>query len=327
MQDEMLISVIIPVYRNEAYLRRCVDSVLAQTYRTIELILIDDGSPDDCGAICDVYATLDDRVRVIHQINSGVSAARNAGLNNARGEWISFVDSDDWIEPDYLSYLFELLKERNVSISCCNHRVNVNGKDHTKYPVSQRADTFDLRQSFEHILYHLPPDVSPWGKLYRKKVFQFLRYPEGCIFEDTYLIADLIAASGAVVYGSLPKYHYRFYENSISKGALPDRNWDFLNAVDHMTEVVLSLYPDLETGCVRRRVHAALSIRRLLVHTGESANPDINRCLSIIRGGAKVVLRDKRAPMRDKIAILLALSGRRLFDTIWGFYGKIRNNY
>lgn len=327
MQDEPLISVIVPVYRNEAYLRRCIDSILAQTYRAIELILIDDGSPDRCGAICDEYSTTDGRVRVIHQVNKGVSAARNAGLAEARGELISFVDSDDWVEPDYLSYLADIMAERNVPISCCNHWINIKGKDRAKYPVREQADTVTLRQAVERVLYHLPPDVSPWGKLYQKIVFRSLRYPEGSVFEDTYLFADLLVEAGEVTCGSLPKYHYRYHEQTLSKGASPERNWDYLEAVDHMTGVVMTRYPDLKTGCTRRRVHAALSIRRLLVSTDVSAKPDIERCLSIIRAGAGVVLRDGRAPVRDKIGILLALAGNRVFDIFWGFYGKIRTSY
>lgn len=327
MTSEPLISVIVPVYRAEAYLRNCVNSILCQTHRNIDLILVDDGSTDDCPAICDGYASADVRVRVIHQENKGVSAARNVGLDAARGDYIAFVDSDDWVEPDYLSYLLNILLDKKVLMAVCNHFVFARENDHAKYPVESKVTTLSRRASMEHLLYHLPPDASPWGKLYRRTVFEQLRYPENMIFEDTYLIADLVASAGEIAYGALPKYHYRFREHTLSKGALPDKSWHYLDAVDHLIGVVSSYYPDLAVGCTRRRVHAALSIRRLLVHAEASAKDDIARCLAIIRAGAKTVLRDKRAPMRDKAGILLALAGRQIFDSFWGFYGKIRSSY
>lgn len=327
MINEVLISVIVPVYCAGMYLRNCVDSILSQTHQSFELILIDDGSTDDSGAICDAYVQADDRVRVFHQQNAGVSAARNRGLDEARGAYIAFVDSDDWVEPDYLSYLLQLLFEHHVSVSACNHFVFARQRDHAKYPVENSSCVLPPHESMEQLLYHQPPDASPWGKLYRKELFERLRYPQDMIFEDTYLIADLIAAAGDLAYGSVPNYHYRFHEHTLSKGALPQKSWQYLLAVDHMIETVQGSYPDLAAGCTRRRVHAALSIRRLLVHAGDSAKGDIARCTDIIRAGAKTVLRDKRAPRRDKAAILLALSGRVVFDTFWDIYGKIRRSY
>ena len=327
MTNEPLITLIVPVFRAEAYLSVCLDSVLSQTHRNIEVILIDDGSPDGSGAICEEYAATDARVRVFHQENKGVSAARNAGLSQAKGAYISFVDADDWVEPDYLSYLLKLLQDHDVLLSACNHFVFARGRDHAKYPVKHEACTLTQRQAAENLLYHLPPDASPWGKLYAKELFDELRYPEGMLFEDTYLIADLIFAAGGVVFGGEPKYHYRFHEQTISKGTPVGKRWDYLLAVDHLTESVLLRYPDLSAGCTRRRVHAALSIRRLLVHSETSAGEDLTRCTSIIRAGAKSVLLDPRAPMRDKAGVLLALAGPRIFDRFWDIYGKIRNRY
>ncbi len=109
--DNEKVSVIVPIYKTEKYLRRCVDSILAQTYGNLEVILVDDGSPDHCPEICDDYARQDDRVKVIHQINQGVSAARNAGIKAATGGWIQFVDSDDWLEPDYTEKLIETTRK------------------------------------------------------------------------------------------------------------------------------------------------------------------------------------------------------------------------
>ena len=118
---EPKISVIVPVYKVEPYLRKCLDSIVNQTYRNLEIILVDDGSPDNCGAICDEYAAGDGRIRVIHQENGGVSSARNAGLSAVTGEWVGWVDSDDWIEPDMYEYLLKNALEQNADIAVCSH--------------------------------------------------------------------------------------------------------------------------------------------------------------------------------------------------------------
>ncbi|HWQ98523.1 MAG TPA: glycosyltransferase [Clostridia bacterium] len=327
MTNEPLITLIVPVFRAEAYLSICLDSVLSQTHRNIEVILIDDGSPDGSGAICDAYAAKDARVRVFHQENKGVSAARNTGLAQAKGAYISFVDADDWVEPDYLSYLLKLLLDHDVALSACNHFVYARERDHAKYPVNHEVCILTQRQSAENLLYHLPPDASPWGKLYARELFDELRYPEGMLFEDTYLIADLVFTAAGVAFGSEPKYHYRFQEQTISKGTPVGKRWDYLLAADHLAESVLLRYPDLSAGCTRRRVHAAMSIRRLFVYADASAAEDLARCTAIIRAGAKSVLLDLRAPMRDKAGVLLALAGPRIFDRFWDIYGKIRNRY
>ncbi len=327
MPNEPLISVIVPLYCAQAYLSRCVESILKQTHANLELILVNDGSPDDCPAICDRYALADGRVRVIHQENKGVSAARNAGIDLAAGEYLAFADADDWVEPDYLSYLLEIVSQNHVRLSACNHYVFARGKDHAKFPVRDTAEILPLRQAMERTLYHQPPDVSAWGKLYHRSLFETLRYPEGTIFEDTDLFADLLIAAGELAYGASPKYHYQFLARSLSKAAFSETSWAYLDAVERLNAAALTRFPDLAAATTRRRVHAALSIRRLLVHAGKKHNDDVARCESIIRAGARTVLRDERAPLRDKAGILLALAGRVVFDSVWGLYERVRRDY
>ena len=128
----LAVSVIVPIYNVEKYLNRCVDSILKQTFTYFELILVDDGSPDNCGKICDKYAKKEDRVTVIHKQNGGLSDARNAGiewtLQNSNSEWITFIDSDDWVHKDYLKLLYKVVKDNNVDVSLC-HFVRTSGED------------------------------------------------------------------------------------------------------------------------------------------------------------------------------------------------------
>ena len=125
MEQSPCVSVIVPVYKVAAYLPRCVDSILAQTWRNLEIILVDDGSPDECGSICDVYAEKDPRIRVIHKENGGLSSARNAGLDTASGEYIGFVDSDDWIEPEMYARMLALMEKYDAKMVCAGDRKSV----------------------------------------------------------------------------------------------------------------------------------------------------------------------------------------------------------
>ena len=146
-----LVSVIVPVYKVEPYLDRCVASILAQTYPNLEVILVDDGSPDNCPAFCDAWAQRDARIRVIHKKNGGQSTARNAGLDAARGEWIAFVDSDDTITPDYCAKLYAAVQQTGAQIAACNYRqVDESGQPLKEQYLHVRAEVLDQKEALEH---------------------------------------------------------------------------------------------------------------------------------------------------------------------------------
>lgn len=206
-----MISVIIPVYKVEKYLNRCVDSVLGQTYQDFEIILVEDGSPDNCGAICDAYAAKDPRIHVIHQQNAGVSAARNAGieyaLNNSDSKWIAFVDSDDWLHRQYLECLVEAVEKTGAKLSLCD-RVWV-----SEYRNDvQIQKTFHLLESEDAFVQYYPNCTPPWGKLIEKSLLQDLRFPVGIRYEDAYIthILTFMAEKVAVC----PEKLYYYFNNS-----------------------------------------------------------------------------------------------------------------
>ncbi len=206
------ISVIVPVYKVEPWLRRCVDSILAQTYTDYEVILVDDGSPDDCGAICDEYAARDARVHVIHQENGGLSAARNAGIDwafqNSESQWLSFIDSDDWVHPQYLELLYRAAAENGVQISICDYQ-RVDSEEPAP-PASCGAEVL----TWEEMLYaHNIPGVIACAKLYEKELFRGYRYPVGKLHEDEYLTYKLLFLAQNVAYLQAALYNY--YENTV----------------------------------------------------------------------------------------------------------------
>ena len=174
-----MISVIVPVYNVEPYLRKCLDSIVNQTYRDLEILVIDDGSTDWCGKICDEYAGKDGRIRVFHTENRGLSCARNLGLDNARGEWIGFVDSDDWIETDMYEVLLKRAEETEADIVECGvleEHPNRTGK-RQEYLVTGTEAVI--------MLIHRELSNAVWNKLWKKSCFDKIRFPEGRISRNT----------------------------------------------------------------------------------------------------------------------------------------------
>lgn len=214
-----LISVIVPVYKVEEYLRECVDSIISQTYSNLEIILIDDGSPDNCPAICDEYAEKDERIIVIHQQNGGLSTARNAGLDIASGEFICFVDSDDIIHPQYCEVLYNGLLSHNAVFSACQVKHFHSLEDIPVFMNSKNSDFKFQKICFDEFIYKQITriiEMGVWNRLYKKELFKKLRFKNGKLHEDIIFAGDLFEIgdlSAAFVESEL--YFYRQRENSI----------------------------------------------------------------------------------------------------------------
>lgn len=231
---ETAISVIVPVYRVEKYLPACIDSILNQTFTDFELILVDDGSPDRCPEICDETAKRDARVRAIHQANQGLSAARNAGIEAAHGAWLSFVDSDDFLAPDFLETLHDAAVRAGADCALCGVQLT----DEAGQKIGQLLSVADGVRTGRSILETLCraseiPYLVACNKLYRRDVFQTLRYPIGMQNEDTYLAAELFDTVQTVLCVSKPMYFYRQRADSIMHTAVTTRNLDRMWAFEH----------------------------------------------------------------------------------------------
>lgn len=208
MEQFPLISVIIPVYRTEKYLRKCVESVRAQTYPNLEIILIDDGSPDNCGKICDEYAAKDKRIRVVHQTNQGLSAARNAGLGIAKGEYVGFVDSDDYVEPDIYEYLYALITKENAAMAMCN--ICEDEGYHTKQQNKQPYVLITALDIFKYGSIW----VYAWNKLYRMSFVSGLRFNTATSYgEDGLFNFEFMKKNALIALGNQAKYHYCYKQN------------------------------------------------------------------------------------------------------------------
>lgn len=211
------ISVIVPVYKVEKYIHRCLDSILGQTFEDLELLIVDDGSPDRCGEICEHYKERDKRVRVFHQENKGPADARNTALNwffkESDSEWITFIDSDDWVHKDYLKILYEGAITHGADICQCEMiETEVTLSDEAI--LSQECN----RVSAERALYkegRFEIDGYAWGKLYRRNLFEKRRFPVGKIFEDFYLIPEIVLKANAIIETKNKLYYYFQRSDSI----------------------------------------------------------------------------------------------------------------
>jgi len=223
------ISVIVPVYKVEKYILRCVDSILGQTYEDFELILVDDGSPDNCGAICDEYAAKDSRVVVIHQENGGLSAARNAGIDwafaNSDSQWLTFIDSDDWVHPEYLERLLDAVRVNDADLAFCT--LTAFTEDDKGYqivpfwgkPVCEAKSGMDiLRESMQERKGMMSGHyVIACNKIYQKALYTDIRYPSGQVHEDEAVAHRIISNCNKVVGIAEPLYNYRQHFASITK--------------------------------------------------------------------------------------------------------------
>ena len=208
-----LISIIVPVYQVEPYIRRCVDSILQQTYPNLEIILVDDGSPDRCGAICDEYARRDQRVQVVHKANGGLSSARNAGLAVARGDYLGFIDSDDWIEPDMYQYMLDHALEQDADITVCGRVEEYQGR--SRNCCWEMSRLLDREQAMRALLEDDVMQSYAWNKRWKKGVFQGVRFPEGRNYEDIAVVHRAYGKADRVLCLSEAKYHYLQRKESI----------------------------------------------------------------------------------------------------------------
>ena len=207
------ISIIVPIYKVEQYLHRCVDSILAQTFTDFECILVDDGSPDNCGAICDEYAKKDKRIRVIHKPNGGLSDARNAGIDIAKGEFLGLVDSDDWIHPQMYEILYKGIVENNVKLSVCAYEETDLEKEfeHISEPK------FEVCRGMDFLISNNVTAVVAWNKLYHRSLFEDIRYPVGKLHEDEFTTYKILYKAGSITYCCEKLYMYFINNNGITK--------------------------------------------------------------------------------------------------------------
>lgn len=323
--EKDLISVIIPVYNVEKYLKNCIDSVIAQTYKNIEIILVDDGSQDGCGVICDEYVEKDSRIKVFHKENGGLSDARNVGIEQATGKYITFIDSDDCVSSEYVEYLHELLTKNNTKISIAAHTV-VSNKKRINFGEGYIENVLTTAECLERMLCEDGFSVSAWAKLYSKELFDGIRFPKGKLNEDNGTTYKLILQCEKIAYGNRSIYNYYKRQNSITTSKFDLRKMDLIELTDKMCDEIDAKYPNLKNATDKKRVTSRFSIlRQMLVNKLNEEEMIIEKEIEkYIKQRKTQILKNNKMDKRDKIALITLLLGRGFFAFSWRIYCKIR---
>ena len=244
--NDSLISVIVPVYKTQQYLDRCVSSIRNQTYENLEIILVDDGSPDRSGEMCDALALEDSRIRVVHKENGGLASARNAGIDAMTGEYAAFVDSDDDIAPEMIRSLYDLCVQHQAQVACCGIE-RVNDQGHVNYFNENVTDFLLLTRegAMAELLENYRVTNSVCDKLIHKSVFDGLRLTEGYIYEDFDVMYRCLHRADRVVYTGAPYYRYYLSQGSILRSTFNAKQFDLVRAARKRLAFFEQEYPQM----------------------------------------------------------------------------------
>ena len=319
-----LISVIIPVYNVGLYLRRCLDSVLRQTYSALEIILVDDGSEDASGRICREYRARDPRIRYYHKDQGGVSDARNYGLDHSHGSYITFVDSDDYVAPDYVEYLYRLIisgESGQSDMAMCSLCVCYSSNGRRIPRGNGRREILTGKECIRKMCYDDQVDTCVYAKLYPASLFEGIRYPSGRIFEDIEVTCLLFDRCDRIACGWMPKYCYVLRENSIVTSPYSPAKLDLLVMTDKMAAYVQKRYPDLDRAVLRRRVYARFStLNQMMSSKGDREKKIRRKLLHFIKKHGWKVMTDPKTPWRDRAALVSMAAGYPFYRLVWTLY-------
>lgn len=308
-----LISVIVPVYKVEQYLERCVKSIINQTYSNLEIILVDDGSPDNCPAICDNYTCLDKRIKVFHKENGGLSDARNAGLEIATGEYITFVDSDDWISDNCIEVLYN---------SCCQYAADISIIDTVETDGTKKYEnSFSAGLSMQHI--YTPEEAmyviftqsgfntSAWAKLYKYELIQKFRFTKGILYEDLDIMYRIFAQAKKIVFSNKAQYYYFQRAESIVHMSFDDRHFVLLDISHRIVAFIDQNYPDLHNAAMCRLVFSEFLILSRIKNENEYGDERRRICDYLIEM-RKEIYHNKEINLKQKLKVMLVYLYRKL---------------
>lgn len=326
--DKPLISVIVPVYNVEKYLHRCIDSLLGQTYPNLEIVLVDDGSPDHCGKICDEYAKKNKNIKVLHQKNQGLSAARNNGVKISSGEYISFVDSDDFMPMNSISHLYEALKKDQASLAVGNMMFVFEGDMVDELQVNAgelRTACYNTEEALWRMCYGKGFGVSSWAKLYSRNLVVENPYPVGMLYEDLALTYKIVAQCEKVVELKEIVYFYFQRENSIVHCSIqPKHLEDGLKAANEELEFMKMNYPAVVPAALYRRCQKIMQYIPALLNKTKQNEEYFKYLKKELRPCLFATIKDSNVSFGFKIRCIAICAGYRPTRVLWKAIDKIK---
>ena len=317
------ISVILPVYNVEEYLRKCINSILNQTYKNFELIIINDGSTDNCPSICDEYKNIDNRIQVIHQENKGLSVARNVGIDLSKGKYITFIDSDDYIDSKYIEILYNLITEYDADISICHHTKIYNKtliiKTHKE--KEYKKEILSKKEAYKKMILDKEINFMVWGKLYKKNIFSKTRFIENVFYEDMYIATDIIEAANIIIKTNYTGYFYRQRPQSITNSLLTYKHFDLIDATDKFSKFMQIHYPNLNNYTNKKKYLSYFVIYRKTLFN-KKFKKERNLLRKEILKYKKDIFTNNIYSKKEKFQIFLLLFGNTPYKLFYKVYKK-----
>lgn len=304
-----MISVVVPVYKVEKYLRRCIDSILNQTFQDFELILVDDGSPDKCPDICDEYQVKSDKVSVIHKNNGGLSDARNEGANRAKGEYITFIDSDDFVSDDYLETLWKLKSEYKADMAVTGIQTFFDGEKIYLKNKEYNNFLFQGIEALQNVLYQKYLDTSACAILIPTSIAQVYPFPIGRYHEDEFTTYKFYEAVSLVAVTTKKQYYYLQRKNSIMHHEFGQECLDELDAADNLVEICRQKHPELVSAAIAKKFsdycQVLLGNKKL-----RQEHPECyKRIMDFLNQNKGNMLFDKKARIKNRLAAFALYGG------------------
>lgn len=326
MKNE-LISIIVPVYNVEKYLEKCLDSITNQTYKNLEIIVVDDGSTDKSGIICDKYAQKDNRIKVIHKINGGLSDARNAGLDICTGDYIGFVDSDDYIESDMYEYLLENLRESKSDVSMCSYCI-VDDNDNKNFCFSHHKNiVFNnkieiLNNQLENAF---KANIAVWNKLFVSNIFNNLRFSVGKCSEDSFLLLNWVERCERAIVGEKIKYYYRHRADSLSSRKVNKHLFDEAEAFRKILNNINIEYLKTREICKACILFSyKISMERLISDNSKKRIFYKKYIQRYLRKNILTIVNNNYISKKDKIILMLMLMDYNFYYFMKKLYQRIK---
>lgn len=326
-----LVSIIVPIYKVESYLHKCIDSIINQTYKNLEIILVDDGSPDNCGKICDEFAIKDTRIKVIHKQNGGLSDARNAGLNIATGDYLYFVDSDDWISPDAIEVLISYFESNPDVDIVAGSSVDVheyNGEIlETSYSIP--LGTISQLNKIEALKHNLQNGWAAWNKLYKKELFKDIRFPKGKINEDEAVMLFILSLCEKIILVGQPTYYYFLRPESITTSSFSEKKMHWFENCLNNRNFIENHYPSLLKEAEYRIITCILYLLQFMLIEYKRFDNCISQLKTYIFENYRTIKTNPYNTKNDKIKILLfkvilKYNLKSVYSFLYGIYIKLK---
>lgn len=309
-----LVSVVVPVYNVADYLDACLETICAQTYRNLEILVVDDGSTDGSGALCDAWAGRDVRITVFHKKNGGLSDARNFALDRLHGAYVMFVDSDDYVAPNLTEYLLGLMRNLRAEISICDP-VHCFPGERWEFSSECQKKALSCEEAICELLYQKSFLVSAWGKLFDVSCFADIRFPKGKLFEDSAVMYRVFEKASCIAYGDARLYAYRHRDNSITTSGFGARDLDMWETCKEIEQHYASASPGLRAAARSYRLSSAL---RVVLNAPEGQFEDVvQECACWARKNACAVMLDGGARRKSRLAAALFCFARPLMRPLY----------